>query len=108
MVNPIGASTRIENAALTDAKIEWVDTPPTQNGKPTAYEEKRQDILNKLSKDRERSIEEIVGCREVLSLAYMQSEDLFLRLKHRLFSLENTFNILAVSPENQHINQNHK
>lgn len=77
MISTIGASTRIENAALTDAEIEWVDTTLTQDGKTTAYEAKRIDILNKLSKDRERSIEEVVGCREVLSLAYLQTDGFF-------------------------------
>lgn len=77
LISTIGASTRIENAALTDAEIEWVDTTLTQDGKTTAYEAKKSDILNKLSKDRERSIEEVVGCREVLNLAYIQAEDFF-------------------------------
>lgn len=77
LISTIGASTRIENAVLTDAEIEWVDTTLTQDGKTTAYESKRADILNKLSKDRERSVEEVVGCREVLNLAYVQAENLF-------------------------------
>lgn len=77
LISTIGASTRIENAALTDAEIEWVDTTLTQDGKTTAYESKKVDILNKLSKDRERSIEEVVGCREVLNLVYIQTEDFF-------------------------------
>src|SRR3989338_9315994 len=58
LISTIGASTRIENAALTDAEIEWVDTTLTQDGKTTAYQAKRAVILNKLSKDRERNIEE--------------------------------------------------
>jgi hypothetical protein len=61
LISTIGASTRIENAALTDAEIEWVDTTLTLDGKTTSYEEKRMDILDKLSKDRERSIEEVVA-----------------------------------------------
>ena len=77
LISTIGASTRIENAALTDAEIEWVDTTLTQDGKTTAYQSKRTVILNKLSKDRERSIEEVVGCREVLSLIYIQMDDFF-------------------------------
>ncbi|MGL4427102.1 MAG: Fic family protein [Alphaproteobacteria bacterium] len=77
LISTIGASTRIENAALTDAEIEWVDTTLTQDGKTTAYQAKRSLILNKLSKDRERSIEEVVGCREVLSLIYIQTDDFF-------------------------------
>jgi Fic family protein len=77
LISTIGASTRIENAALTDAEIEWVDITLTEDGKTTAYEEKRTDILNKLSKDRERSIEEVVGCREALGLAYIQADEFF-------------------------------
>lgn len=75
LVSTVGASTRIENAVLTDAEIEWVDTTLTQDGKTTAYEAKRTLILNKLSKDRERSIEEVVGCREMLNLIYIQTDD---------------------------------
>ena len=71
LISTIGASTRIENAVLTDAEIEWVDTTLTQDGKTTAYQSKRTVILNKLSRDRERSIEEVVGCREVLNLLYI-------------------------------------
>jgi Fic family protein len=77
LISTVGASTRIENAVLTDAEIEWVDTTLTQKGKTTAYEAKRTVILNKLSKDRERSIEEVVGCREMLSLVYLQTDDFF-------------------------------
>src|ERR1700722_11698460 len=77
MISTIGASTRIENAVLTDAEIEWVDTTLTEDGKTTAYESKRSVILNKLSKDRERSVEEVVGCREVLNLIYIQMDDFF-------------------------------
>jgi len=77
LISTIGASTRIENAVLTDAEIEWVDTTLTVDGKPTAFEAKKLFILDKLSKDRERSIEEVVGCREILNLIYLQGEDLF-------------------------------
>ena len=77
LIRTVGASTRIENAVLTDAEIEWVDTILTQDGKTTAYQAKQTIILNKLSKDRERSIEEVVGCREVLNLIYIQTNDFF-------------------------------
>ena len=62
---------------LTDAEIEWVDTTLSNDSKPMAFETKRAAIVDKLSKDRERSIEEVVGCRELLSLIYLQAEDLF-------------------------------
>ena len=77
MISTIGASTRIENAVLTDAEIEWVDTALTSpEGQTATFEERKVFILDKLSKDRERSIEEVVGCREVLSLIYLQGEEL--------------------------------
>ncbi len=77
LISTIGASTRIENAVLTDAEIECVDTTLTQDGKTTAYSSKRTVIIDKLSKDRERSIEEVVGCREMLNLVYIQTDDFF-------------------------------
>jgi Fic family protein len=77
LISTIGASTRIENAVLTDAEIEWVDTTLMTDGKATAFEEYKLFILNKLSKDRERSIEEVVGCREILGLIYLQGKELF-------------------------------
>lgn len=77
LISNVGASTRIENAVLTDIEIEWVDTTLTENGKTTAFEEKKALIMNKLSKDRERSIEEVVGCRDVLNVIYQQATELF-------------------------------
>jgi len=77
MISTVGASTRIENAILTDAEIEWVDTALSEDGRPTAFEAQKEGILDKLSKDRERSLEEVVGCRELLSLIYLQGQDMF-------------------------------
>lgn len=77
LISNIGASTRIENAVLTDQEIEWVDTALNANGKTTAFDEKRAFIADKLSKDRERSIEEVVGCRQVLTTIYLQANELF-------------------------------
>lgn len=77
LISNIGASTRIENAVLTDQEIEWLDTTLHDDAKPTAYDQMKQVILNKLSKDKERSIEEVTGCRKVLSTVYMQAEELF-------------------------------
>ena len=77
LISTVGASTRIENAVLTDAEIEWVDTTLTEDGRPTAFEARKTAILDKLSKDRERSIEEVVGCRELLSLVYIQADEMF-------------------------------
>lgn len=77
LISTVGASTRIENAVLTDAEIEWVDTTLTEDGRPEAFEARKTAIFDKLSKDRERSIEEVVGCRELLSLVYVQAEEMF-------------------------------
>ena len=76
-ISNIGASTRIENAVLTDNEIDWVDTILQKNGKTTAFEENKQIILNKLTKDRERSVEEVVGCRLMLSTVYLQANEIF-------------------------------
>ena len=76
LISNVGASTRIENAVLTDVEIEWVDTTLSTDGKTTAFEAKKSFILNKLSKDRERSIEEVVGCRDVLTTIYLQAMEL--------------------------------
>jgi Fic family protein len=77
LISNTGASTRIENAVLTDQEIEWVDTTLKDDGKLTAYEEKKEVILDKLSKDKERSVEEVVGCRHVLITVYEQAKELF-------------------------------
>ncbi|MGB8839476.1 MAG: Fic family protein [Aliidongia sp.] len=62
---------------LTDAEIVWVDTTLSDDGHVTAFAAHKPEILDKLSKDRERSIEEVVGCREVLGLVYLQADELF-------------------------------
>ncbi|MDL2123474.1 MAG: Fic family protein [Deltaproteobacteria bacterium] len=76
-ISNIGASTRIENAVLTDQEIEWIDTTLNNHGKATAFEEKKSFILDKLSNDKERSVEEVVGCRQVLTTVYLQADELF-------------------------------
>ena len=77
LISNVGASTRIENAVLTDREIEWLDTTLSMDGKQSAFEEKKAFILDKLSKDRERSIEEVAGCRQVLRTVYLQAKELF-------------------------------
>ena len=74
-VSMIGASTRIENALLTDVEINWIDTILTDDGKQTAFDQNRILIENKLSKDRERSIEEVACCRAMLLLIYSNPND---------------------------------
>lgn len=76
-ISMIGASTRIENAILTDPEIDWIDTILSKDGKTTEFQNNREAIENKLSKDRERSIEEVAGCRSMLFLIYEQAKDLF-------------------------------
>ncbi len=75
-ISNIGASTRIENALLTDQEVEWIDTALSEDARPTAFEKYKDMILDKLSKDKERSIEEVVGCREVLEIVYSQYAEL--------------------------------
>lgn len=76
-ISTIGATTRIENAVLTDAQIDWIDTELATDGRPTAFAARRSQIEAKLSKDRERSLEEVAGCREMLSVVYAQGAELF-------------------------------
>jgi Fic family protein len=83
-VSMIGASTRIENAILTDAEVNWLDTILEKDAKLTAFDAHWAAIEDKLSQDRERSIEEVAGCRAVLSIVYEQSEDLFPLTEHTL------------------------
>lgn len=76
LVCNIGASTRIENAVLTDSEIEWIDTTLSTDEKTTAFEQNKEFILNKLSKDKERSIEEVAGCREMLINIYASHNEI--------------------------------
>lgn len=73
-ISMIGASTRIENAVLTDSEIDWLDTVLAKDGKTTAFVANKSIIEDKLSKDRERSIEEVAGCRAMLELIYDQGK----------------------------------
>ncbi len=75
-ISMIGASTRIENAVLTDSEINWLDTILSKDGKTTAFQTNRDKIEAKLSKDRERSIEEVAGCRAMLAIIYEQAKDM--------------------------------
>jgi Fic family protein len=76
-VSNIGSSTRIENSILTDTEISWMDSVLSADGKPTAFVNEKKYFENKLSKDKERSIEEVVGCRSMLGIIFNQAEDLF-------------------------------
>lgn len=76
-ISNIGSTTRIENATLTNVEIDWLDRTLSQDGRPTAFNQKKKYIENKLSKEKERSIEEVAGCRNMLGIIYAQAEDLF-------------------------------
>lgn len=76
-VSTIGASTRIENAVLTDAEIDWIDSTLTEDSRTSAFHDQREFILHKLSKDKERSIDEVAGCRAMLHLIFEQGRELF-------------------------------
>jgi len=75
-ISMIGASTRIENAVLTDSEIDWMDFVIGKDAKTTAFDAQRTRIEDKLSKDKQRSIEEVAGCRAMLHLIYEQTDDL--------------------------------
>jgi Fic family protein len=76
-ISTIGASTRIENAVLTDAEVGWLDTTLAEDARTTAYLDHRDLIQEKLSKDKERSIDEVAGCRAMLHLIGAQAGDMF-------------------------------
>lgn len=73
-VSTLGASTRIENALLTNSEIDWIETILTSDGKTTALSNNKSLIKNKFSKDRSRSIEEVAGCRQMLMFIYQNAD----------------------------------
>ncbi len=76
-VSNIGSTTRIENAVLTDVEVGWLDRTLSRDGRPTSFNQQKTYIEDKLSKDRERSIEEVAGCRNLLAIVSTQAEELF-------------------------------
>lgn len=76
-ISTIGSTTRIENAVLTDPEIDWMDETLERDAKPTAFLKEKKYIEDKLSKQRERSIEEVAGCRDMLLIVFSQARDLF-------------------------------
>src|SRR3989338_3357696 len=76
-ISNIGASTRIENAVLTDTEVDWLDKTLGDDSRLGSFEKQKKIIEDKLSKDKERSIEEVAGLRRVMTLAHEQAEDLF-------------------------------
>ena len=69
LISNIGASTRIENAVLTNIEIDWVDTVLSVSDAET-YEKNEDYIKDKLSKDKQRSIEEVAGYRDAINIVY--------------------------------------
>jgi Fic family protein len=76
-ISNIGATTRIENAVLTDTEILWMEDVLNKDEHPTAFLKEKTYIENKLSKERERSIEEVAGCRAMMDILYEQIASLF-------------------------------
>ncbi len=75
-ISMIGASTRIENAVLTDTEIDWMDARLGADSRPGSFERHKRSIEDKLSKDKERSIEEVAGLRAVSTLIYTQATEM--------------------------------
>ncbi|MCB9228133.1 MAG: Fic family protein [Deltaproteobacteria bacterium] len=73
-ISTLGATTRIENAVLTDAEINWVDTILKT---VTTFDVGRGVIADKISKDKERSLEEVVGCRDLLAIIFDEGDGLW-------------------------------
>ncbi|OGS35864.1 MAG: hypothetical protein A2293_07355 [Elusimicrobia bacterium RIFOXYB2_FULL_49_7] len=75
-ISNIGASTRIENALLTDIEIEWIDTV-LKTEPHLEYQNRERFIKNKLAKDKSRSIEEVAGYRNAIQLVFSAPEMFF-------------------------------
>ncbi|HAR62121.1 MAG: hypothetical protein DKM50_08160 [Candidatus Margulisiibacteriota bacterium] len=67
LISNIGASTRIENAILTDVEIDWIDKDINTESNAT-FKDREHVIKDKLSKDKERSIEEVAGYRDAIQI----------------------------------------
>ncbi len=78
LISNIGASTRIENALLTDSEIEWMDTV-IKTEPHLEYANRERFIKNKLSKDKSRSIEEVAGYRNAIQILFA-TPDMFVPL----------------------------
>ena len=105
-ISMIGASTRIENALLTDAEVEWIDTTLTADGKPTSFKQEKKHIEDKLSKDRERSIEEVAGCRNLLEIIYNNAKDMLPLTETTIRGLH--AELMKYYPKAQHYSGNYK
>jgi hypothetical protein len=70
VISNIGASTRIENALLTDIEIEWIDTEMKKGNNEEMNADKEAYLLDKISKDKERSLEEVAGYRQGINIVF--------------------------------------
>lgn len=57
--------------------MDWLDTTLAKDARTTAYLDRREFIQDKLSRDKERSIDEVAGYRAMLLLITTQAGDLF-------------------------------
>jgi Fic family protein len=76
MISNIGASTRIENARCTDLDVAWMDTV-IKSEPHLEYVNKERLIKDKLSKDKERSIEEVAGYRNAFQIVVSSADDFY-------------------------------
>lgn len=77
LISTIGASTRIENAVLTNSEIDWLDQTLRSSGYSSAFTKEKHIILDKLSKDKQRSVEEVTGCRAVHEIIFERELTLY-------------------------------
>ncbi|ETR65856.1 MAG: hypothetical protein OMM_13610 [Candidatus Magnetoglobus multicellularis str. Araruama] len=76
LVSNIGASTRIENAVLTDSEIAWINTEISTRQKES-FSQIKKVVTDKLSKDKERSLEEVAGYRDALQIINQNAPSFF-------------------------------
>lgn len=86
MISNIGASTRIENAILTDIEIEWIDTIIASEDHE-AYKNQELYIKHKFSQDKARSIEEVAGYRDAIKIVMNLYHDFYPLSLHQIKGL---------------------
>ncbi len=86
MISNIGASTRIENAILTDIEIEWIDTIIASEDHEE-YKNQELYIKHKFSRDKARSIEEVAGYRDAIKIVMNLYHDFYPLSVHQIKGL---------------------
>ena len=89
-------------SVLSDAQIDWIDTELARDARPTAFTQQKETIKAKLKQDRERSLEEVAGCREMLAVIYDQPRELFPLTQSSLRGLHHEL-LKYYSPANFHL-----